>query len=240
MERQRDATKAYEAAVQEADRKGMALAQGLTSGLERAAFSTGTLTEKVVRLGEELARVLLRTFALEPLAQALGAGISSFFAPAAPSGPATGPGGLAVGGGVPSQLHQGGVVGRDGVPRLVDPSMFIGARRHHAGGPVLGPGEVPIIAMRGETVVPRGAGAAPVVNLTVVNQASGAMAETRERRRPDGGKDVMSCSETRFPARSSVVTTTAPRALAGASARRRRGTDAARSDPRVPEAARPA
>ena len=121
----------------------------------------------------------------------LNAGINALFAPGAPA-VRTGPGGLAVGGGATSQMHAGGVVGRDGVPRLVDPSVFAGAERYHMGGVAgLRPNEVPIIAERGERILPAGAPAGgAVVNVTVINQASGATAERRETRRPDGTRDV--------------------------------------------------
>jgi hypothetical protein len=119
------------------------------------------------------------------LSAGISSGLSAFMTPAA-ARPATGPGGLAVGGGVTSQLHAGGVVGRDGVPRLVDPAVFAGARRLHGGGPVLGPGEVPIIALRGETVVPRGAQAGGGTTV-IIEDRRGASAPAIEQRRERGG-----------------------------------------------------
>lgn len=121
----------------------------------------------------------------------LNAGINALFAPGAAS-PATGPGGLAVGGGATSQLHAGGVVGRDGIARLVDPAVFAGAARMHSGGMVgLRPGEVPIIAQRGETVLPRGVAAGGAMVVNVINQSSGVKIErSAERRRADGGREL--------------------------------------------------
>jgi hypothetical protein len=121
------------------------------------------------------------------LSAGFSAGLSGFFAPAPAAGPATGPGGLAVGGGETSQLHAGGVVGRDGTPRLVDPAVFVGAPRFHGGGP----GEVPIIAMRGETVVPRGAQAGSGM-VVIIEDRRGSSAPAIEQRRERGasGDDV--------------------------------------------------
>ena len=48
----------------------------------------------------------------------------------------------------------GGMVGRDGTPRVINPAWFIGAPRYAMGG-MIGPGEVPIIAHRGEMVLNR-------------------------------------------------------------------------------------
>jgi hypothetical protein len=54
-----------------------------------------------------------------------------------------------------SEFHSGGTVGVDGRPRSnVDPRVFIGARRMHAGG--LAGDEVPAILQIGERVIPRG------------------------------------------------------------------------------------
>ena len=52
--------------------------------------------------------------------------------------------------------HQGGIVGVTPMPlRVVDAHLFDSAQRYHRGGRV-GANEVPIIAERGETIVPRG------------------------------------------------------------------------------------
>jgi hypothetical protein len=52
-------------------------------------------------------------------------------------------------------MHEGGIVGRGrSRTRLVNPAMFVGAKRFHTGGMVggLAPNEVPIIAQKGEGV----------------------------------------------------------------------------------------
>jgi hypothetical protein len=56
-------------------------------------------------------------------------------------------------------MATGGLVGWDGAPRRVDPAWFAHAPRF-AGGGMIGPGEVPIIAHRGEVVLNRGQQAA--------------------------------------------------------------------------------
>ena len=85
-----------------------------------------------------------------------GGGIfSGLFGGGSVGAPATGTGFLA------SLYHDGGIVGRDGTPRAVHPSVFRGARRYHTGGVAgLVPGEVPAILQRGERVLTRGEQAA--------------------------------------------------------------------------------
>jgi hypothetical protein len=76
-------------------------------------------------------------------------------------------------------MHEGGVVGGSGPARSVPASLFNGARRFHGGGPLLGPGEVPIIGQLGEEMLTKrqrqnaaaamagGGGAAGLVKLLV-------------------------------------------------------------------------
>jgi hypothetical protein len=61
--------------------------------------------------------------------------------------------GGAVGGMLAGIFHSGGVVGAGGSLRMMDPSVFLGARRYHAGG--LASDEVPAILQRGEEVLTR-------------------------------------------------------------------------------------
>lgn len=59
-----------------------------------------------------------------------------------------------VGGVTAGVSHDGGIVGSGGPTRRVDPSVFAHADRYHGGGAVgLAPGEVPIIAQKGEAVM---------------------------------------------------------------------------------------
>lgn len=60
-------------------------------------------------------------------------------------------GGGGLGAFLASFFHTGGVVGRGGSRRSVNPAVFAGAPRFHSGGLV--PGEVPIIAKAGEMVL---------------------------------------------------------------------------------------
>lgn len=60
-----------------------------------------------------------------------------------------------IGGALFPTAHSGGTVGSLGSNRRVNPLVFAGAPRMHSGGLV--PGEVPIIAQKGEIVLPRGA-----------------------------------------------------------------------------------
>lgn len=83
-----------------------------------------------------------------------GGGIGGQFAPAF-SG--------SLDGTIGSMFHSGGVVGRDGVPRMVPAGTFRNAPRLHRG---LAPDEFPAILQRGETVIPRN-GRAP--GGTVIN-----------------------------------------------------------------------
>ena len=89
----------------------------------------------------DLTRIATRRFIVQPLANALfGAfGVA---------------GGIHVG-------HAGGTVGAlGGVTRAVPPAIFAGAERYHTGGIAgLRPDEVPIIAQRGETILPRASSA---------------------------------------------------------------------------------
>lgn len=51
---------------------------------------------------------------------------------------------------MPGIFHSGGMAGAAGPSRQVSPAAFIGAPRYHSGGVL--PGEVPIIAKRGEGI----------------------------------------------------------------------------------------
>lgn len=60
----------------------------------------------------------------------------------------------AMGGATAGVLHNGGVVGRAGSRRNVDPALFVGAPRFHSGGlPGIKSDEVPAILQRGEEVL---------------------------------------------------------------------------------------
>lgn len=115
--------------------------QGLADDLIDGASAADVLNNALTRIGTTL----------------LNSGIDAFIegAFASRSGPVGG--GLLGGRIIPGILHSGGTVGRDGYSgRSVPTSVFAGARRYHSGGMVgLMPGEVPIIAQRGERVLSR-------------------------------------------------------------------------------------
>jgi len=105
--------------------------------------------------------------------------------------PSGGGGAVEAGTGAVAQVgHTGGIAGALGTRRLVDPALFAGAPRFQQGGIVgLRPGEVPVIAHVGETILPRGASAAPQVEV-VFNNNAGARIEQRETRTPGGGRRI--------------------------------------------------
>jgi hypothetical protein len=130
-----------------------------------------------------------------------GSGLNSAGFRATGAGPGASANTVASGGGffsgiwdfITSIFHSGGVVGSGSAPsRRVPSFVFHGAPRLHTGG-FIGPGEVPIIARAGETVLtpqqmaqlgPAGGGE---VNVQVINQTSArADATATTQRGPDG------------------------------------------------------
>ncbi|MDX0831232.1 hypothetical protein GOD82_15015 [Sinorhizobium medicae] len=95
--------------------------------------------------------------------------------------------------GIPMR-HSGGPVGLGGARRNVNPMVFAGAPRMHSGGVVgLNPGEVPIIAQRGEIVLPKGAlkrqtavNTGGVVNNVTVDVSTGAVTANNQDARALG------------------------------------------------------
>ena len=123
------------------DRAGDAL-------VEFAVTGEATFRGFVEAILADLARIALQRLVIEPLANAL------FGAPAGGAAGAGGGVGVGHGGGVAGEL----AVRRYGVPALA----FAGAPRLHGGGVAgFGPGEVPTILKRGETVLPVGAAIVP-------------------------------------------------------------------------------
>ena len=127
----------------------------------------------------DLARLATRRFITQPLAGLLFGALGS-----APNTDQLG--GVDV-------LHAGGRVGAPGgVTRAVPPAIFAGAERFHEGGIAgLRADEVPIIAQRGETILPRASGAtlprgaqiaAPAVTVNFENRGSPQREVSREVR----------------------------------------------------------
>ncbi|MBP7619359.1 MAG: phage tail length tape measure family protein [Gemmatimonadales bacterium] len=133
---------------------------GIFEDMRDGANASDILANALNRVAESLVKV-----GIEGLTAGIGGGgfggfISALTGGGRRGGMSPGP----IGSGV---YHTGGIVGLPPATRMVDPAVFSGARRMHAGGVVgLNPGEVPIIAQRGEQVIPRG-GAGGTVNLTV-------------------------------------------------------------------------
>lgn len=113
--------------------------------------------------------------------------------------------------------HRGGLVGS--LPfsgRRLPMGAFSFAQRFHAGGlPGIGPGEVPIIARRGEAVVPLANGAIPVdmrgggaggsrVNVYVSNAPAESNPSVNSRQGPDGTVDIFIDFERRIAERLSA------------------------------------
>lgn len=121
----------------------------------------------------------------------LEAGLSSAFSGAGTTTATSGGGGGAQ---TMDMLHRGGVVGAPGAPkRSISAALFAGAERYHRGGTVLEPGEVPIVARRGERISQPGAadGGGSRVTVNVIDQRSGGeLVETRRRRGPSGIETV--------------------------------------------------
>ena len=131
-----------------------AMEDSLVAFVRTGKLSVRSLVDTIVA---DLARLAARRAITEPLTDALFSVLPGLFG----GGPASGAGlfgRLQAGVG-----HTGAVAGRaGGVSRTVPGAIFAGAQRYHAGGIAgLRPDEVPIIAQRGETIVPRGAVIAP-------------------------------------------------------------------------------
>jgi len=125
------------------------------TAFEDAVVEGLRLSEVVKALEKDIFRILTRVLVTKPLEEFLTGAASSLFSGGSFGGGAAVP----VSGSVDlaGALHQGGIAGRDGAPRVVDPRWFTNAPRLHGGGimalnPRLGPDEVPAILRRGEVV----------------------------------------------------------------------------------------
>jgi lambda family phage tail tape measure protein len=97
----------------------------------------------------DISRIILRQIVLNALMRAVG------FAMGGGGGLSQGDIGMLGSNAGATINHTGGIAGRDGATRSVPMGMFANARRFHTGGMVgLSSGEVPIIARRGEAVMP--------------------------------------------------------------------------------------
>ncbi len=145
-------------------------------------------TRLVDSLIADLARLAIRQAILGPLAQALGGVFGGGGGGGVPPIAGYG-GGHYRGGGVVA--HAGGVVGRIARQRQLPAWLWDGAPRLHAGGRV-GPGEVPAILQRGETVLPRGVQPGPrEVRVEVRNESSQPVRARQADARVDAGRLVI-------------------------------------------------
>lgn len=111
--------------------------QSLSDGFEAMGVAAARFFAQLLR---DIAQAIIRMMILKALQNSGIPGVSA-----------------AAGAAAAGQLHSGGLVGRGGHhTRRIDPSWFAGAQRFHSGGlPGLQPGEVPIIAQKGEEVLAR-------------------------------------------------------------------------------------
>ncbi|MDW9409558.1 hypothetical protein GOB43_17980 [Sinorhizobium meliloti] len=122
---------------------------GLVNDLRNGVSAGEAFTNVLNRVIDGLVNMAIQAMFSQ---QALGGVIGNFFGLGGGGFPGAAPGvGL---------YHSGGTVGSKGASRRVSPFVFAGAPRMHNGGLV--PGEVPIIAQRGELVVPKSALRRPV------------------------------------------------------------------------------
>lgn len=114
--------------------------KGLISDLIHGRDATEALTDAVAGLADRLLDIAL----------------NQIFASLFGGGGFGGGGGGILGGLLGGLFHSGGTVGSSVNGRRVNPAVFLGAQRMHQGGMAgLAPDEVPIIAQRGELLIPR-------------------------------------------------------------------------------------
>lgn len=119
----------------------------LTRFITTGKFSLRDLVNTII---SEFARVAVRTSVTGPLSSGLSRILSGIGGGGSDDIGATFM--RMMGGITATEMHNGGLVGIGGKPRTVDPRLFVGAKRYHTGGDILGPNEVPIIAELGERV----------------------------------------------------------------------------------------
>lgn len=143
---------------------------GLTfsSAFEDAIVEGRKLSDVLRGIEQDLIRIAVRKAITEPFAAAAGGFFQSVVA---------------------SLFHAGGVAGEAARSRPVPAALFAGAPRLHGGG-VIGPGEVPAILQRGETVLPRGVAPGGPVRVNIINQ-TGVAFQGRAQERQERGERVI-------------------------------------------------
>ena len=169
---QAGAERGFRAVAEGADDMATAVERGITRGFGAAEdaivqfamtgkFAVGDFADSVIA---DILRMQVQTQISKPLASALGGidfgGIVGSIFGSVFGGGTTGPTTTApaMGGGSGTTMgeifHGGGVIGATSAPRRPLPAaLWAGAARYHGGGKILGPGEVPIIAERGERML---------------------------------------------------------------------------------------
>ncbi len=170
-----------------------AMESALTRFVTTGKFSFSGFVDSVIA---DLTRIATRRFIVQPLANALFGALGGGSAPGADLF-----GRLQAGVG-----HQGAVAGQlGGVSRTVPAGVFALAPRFHGGGVAgLRPGEVPIIAERGEVILPRASGAtlprgtqvaAPSIEINFENRGTPQREVSREVRLDPRGMIVTVVTE---------------------------------------------
>jgi len=149
--------------------------QDLAGTLTDISFDFEHATEMADRFFDTLARNLVNQYIMQPLTDALGGGIRRWLmgdSTPATTTPAADPNST-----MATVAHSGGRIGISSLPsRSVPSNLFADAPRMHSGG-YIGPGEVPIIAKRGEEIRPAGSGSVrPNVTVNFSNETGTAMA----------------------------------------------------------------
>jgi len=185
----KEATDAGKAAESGITKSLSSMEDALTQFVTTGKLQFGDLVDSMI---SDIARLVIRQQITGPIAKALG-GVNF--------GDLFGGGSNPAGPGFSTHVegrHGGGVIGRGGgMPRTVDPAVFMGAPRFHRGGLV--GGEVPIVAKVGEEVLTssnprhrdnlgRGAGNGEITLRIVDGQ--GNQVPATQRRGPGGQLDV--------------------------------------------------
>lgn len=145
------------AKTKETDKLAKKLGQSFESAFENAVIKGDSLSEVLRGLVEDIERLILKMAVTIPLENAIAGGFSGLFGLFGPQGYHPSPAVQATNLALTGLFHKGGVIGQSGTRRAVNPGLFVGAPRMHAGGMIgLRPGEVPIIGQKGEMVLPKG------------------------------------------------------------------------------------
>jgi len=177
------------------------IASNMTSAITGMIDGTMTAKEAFSKMAASIVNDILKMTTQMLVQYMLGQAMGWF----------TGGIGGGAGGAVAAVAHDGGVAGYStGESRTVSPSVFTGAQRYHSGGMVgLAPGEVPIIAEKGETITTedqekmkarlRGEKTSKQqqVAVTNVNVVDASMIDEHINKNPDAMLNVISRNKTR-------------------------------------------